>query len=192
MSDDAALTRRGGAAGGGAAPWSTSAAWSPRRAPRRRRQPAVAAACHAACARLYGFIQRYFPQILLVGIVRASCVVYKSGGLTLMGQQIRNALVLGAIYALVAIGYTMVYGIIELINFAHGDVFTLSGFYALIIGDSVRRRRRQPGHRQAASGSCSRWSSSSPLTMAGRRAHRHGHRARRLPAAARRARGWPR
>ena len=47
-----------------------------------------------------------------------------------MGEQIKNALVLGAIYALVAIGYTMVYGIIELINFAHGDVFTASGFYA--------------------------------------------------------------
>src|ERR1700730_4614297 len=37
----------------------------------------------------------------------------------------------GAIYALIAIGYTMVYGIIELINFAHGDVFTLGGFVAL-------------------------------------------------------------
>jgi branched-chain amino acid transport system permease protein len=37
----------------------------------------------------------------------------------------------GAIYALVAIGYTMVYGIIELINFAHGDVFTFGSFFAL-------------------------------------------------------------
>jgi branched-chain amino acid transport system permease protein len=37
----------------------------------------------------------------------------------------------GALYALVAIGYTMVYGIIELINFAHGDVFTLGAFFAL-------------------------------------------------------------
>jgi branched-chain amino acid transport system permease protein len=37
----------------------------------------------------------------------------------------------GAIYALVAIGYTMVYGIIELINFAHGDVFTLGAFFAM-------------------------------------------------------------
>jgi branched-chain amino acid transport system permease protein len=36
----------------------------------------------------------------------------------------------GAIYALVALGYTMVYGIIELINFAHGDVFTLSAYIA--------------------------------------------------------------
>ena len=37
----------------------------------------------------------------------------------------------GSIYALIALGYTMVYGIIELINFAHGDIFTLGGFIAL-------------------------------------------------------------
>ncbi len=37
-------------------------------------------------------------------------------------QQIINGLVLGAMYALVALGYTMVYGIINLINFAHGEV----------------------------------------------------------------------
>jgi branched-chain amino acid transport system permease protein len=81
-------------------------------------------------------IQRYFPQILLIGILLAILKVFSDGGVTLMGLQIRNALVVGAIYALIAIGYTMVYGIIELINFAHGDVFTLSGFYALIIATS--------------------------------------------------------
>jgi len=37
-------------------------------------------------------------------------------------QQILNGLVLGSMYALVALGYTMVYGIINLINFAHGEV----------------------------------------------------------------------
>ena len=37
----------------------------------------------------------------------------------------------GSIYALIALGYTMVYGIVELINFAHGDVFTLGGFLSL-------------------------------------------------------------
>jgi branched-chain amino acid transport system permease protein len=85
---------------------------------------------------LYTFVQRFFPHILLIGIAVSVLLVYTSGGLTLMGEQTRNALVLGAIYALIAIGYTMVYGIIELINFAHGDVFALSGFYALIIGTS--------------------------------------------------------
>ena len=41
-------------------------------------------------------------------------------------QQIINGLVLGSMYALVALGYTMVYGIIELINFSHGDLFMLA------------------------------------------------------------------
>ena len=39
----------------------------------------------------------------------------------------------GSIYALIALGYTMVYGIIELINFAHGDVFTLGAFISLAL-----------------------------------------------------------
>jgi branched-chain amino acid transport system permease protein len=94
----------------------------------------VAVALIRAGRVFYMFVQRFFPQILLAAIALAIILVYVSGGLTLMGQQIRNALVLGAIYALVAIGYTMVYGIIELINFAHGDVFALSGFYAIFFG----------------------------------------------------------
>jgi branched-chain amino acid transport system permease protein len=48
-------------------------------------------------------------------------------------QQLINGLSLGAIYALIALGYTMVYGIIELINFAHGDVYTLGSFFSLMI-----------------------------------------------------------
>jgi branched-chain amino acid transport system permease protein len=48
-------------------------------------------------------------------------------------QQLVNALTLGAIYALIALGYTMVYGIIELINFAHGDVFMVGAFVAMWI-----------------------------------------------------------
>src|SRR6188508_295837 len=46
--------------------------------------------------------------------------------------QFMNAMTLGAIYALIALGYTMVYGIIELINFAHGDVFMVGTFLSLI------------------------------------------------------------
>ncbi|HTW82926.1 MAG TPA: branched-chain amino acid ABC transporter permease [Candidatus Sulfotelmatobacter sp.] len=48
-------------------------------------------------------------------------------------QQLVNGLSLGGIYALIALGYTMVYGIIELINFAHGDVYTLGTFFSLMI-----------------------------------------------------------
>ena len=47
-------------------------------------------------------------------------------------QQLLNGLTLGTIYALVAIGYTMVYGIIRMINFAHGDVYMMGAFTALI------------------------------------------------------------
>ncbi|KKI89915.1 ABC transporter permease [Bacillus sp. SA1-12] len=49
-------------------------------------------------------------------------------------QQIINGISLGSIYALIALGYTMVYGIIKLINFAHGDVFMVGafiGFYSI-------------------------------------------------------------
>ena len=42
-------------------------------------------------------------------------------------------LALGALYAIIALGYTMVYGIIELINFAHGDVYTFGAFLAIPI-----------------------------------------------------------
>jgi branched-chain amino acid transport system permease protein len=48
-------------------------------------------------------------------------------------QQLLNGLTLGSVYGLVAIGYTMVYGIVGMINFAHGDVFMLGGFAALIV-----------------------------------------------------------
>ena len=45
-------------------------------------------------------------------------------------QQLANGLTLGSLYALVAIGYTMVYGILRLINFAHGDIFMMSMYFA--------------------------------------------------------------
>ena len=48
-------------------------------------------------------------------------------------QQLINGLTLGSIYGLIAIGYTMVFGIIGMVNFAHGDVFMLSAFIALMI-----------------------------------------------------------
>ena len=52
-----------------------------------------------------------------------------------MLQQLVNGLILGSVYALLALGYTMVYGIIKLINFAHGDIYMMGAFmgYFLII-----------------------------------------------------------
>jgi branched-chain amino acid transport system permease protein len=46
-------------------------------------------------------------------------------------QQFINGLTLGAVYGLIAIGYTMVYGIIGMINFAHGDIYMVSAFIAV-------------------------------------------------------------
>ena len=48
-------------------------------------------------------------------------------------QQLINGLTLGSIYGLIAIGYTMVFGIIGMVNFAHGDVFMVGSFIALIL-----------------------------------------------------------
>ena len=48
-------------------------------------------------------------------------------------QQIVNGLSLGAIYALIAVGYTMVYGVLQLINFAHGDVFMVGAMLVLVL-----------------------------------------------------------
>jgi branched-chain amino acid transport system permease protein len=43
-------------------------------------------------------------------------------------QQLVNGVTLGGVYALIAVGYTMVYGVIQLINFAHGEVYMLGAF----------------------------------------------------------------
>jgi branched-chain amino acid transport system permease protein len=52
-------------------------------------------------------------------------------------QQVINGVSLGAIYALIALGYTMVYGILRFINFAHSDVFMVGAFVAYYVGPSV-------------------------------------------------------
>jgi branched-chain amino acid transport system permease protein len=53
-------------------------------------------------------------------------------------QQIINGLSLGAIYALIALGYTMVYGVLRLINFAHGDVYMLGAFAGYFIANALQ------------------------------------------------------
>lgn len=54
-------------------------------------------------------------------------------------QQVINGLALGAIYALIALGYTMVYGVLRFINFAHGDVFMLGAFAGYFLSPLVNR-----------------------------------------------------
>src|SRR5579875_1704701 len=57
--------------------------------------------------------------------------------MTVVANIIVGGLVLGALYAIIALGYTMVYGIIELINFAHGDVFAFGAFIAIPVGNRL-------------------------------------------------------
>ena len=54
-------------------------------------------------------------------------------------QQLINGLSLGAIYALIALGYTMVYGVLRFINFAHGDVFMVGAFAGLYVAPVVMK-----------------------------------------------------
>jgi len=52
-------------------------------------------------------------------------------------QQLLNAAQLGAVYALIALGYTMVYGILRMINFAHGDIFMVGAFIGFLLATTV-------------------------------------------------------
>src|SRR5262245_54847559 len=54
-------------------------------------------------------------------------------------QQLINGLALGSIYALVALGYTMVYGVLRFINFAHGDVFMVGAFCGFYLAPAIGR-----------------------------------------------------
>src|SRR3954470_8232442 len=52
-------------------------------------------------------------------------------------QQLINGLALGSIYGLIALGYTMVYGVLRFINFAHGDVFMLGSFAGFYVAPKI-------------------------------------------------------
>ena len=69
-------------------------------------------------------------------------------------QQLVNGLSLGALYALIAVGYTVVYGIVQLINFAHGEIFMIGAFGALRHLDGLLGRT-EPGDLWCAARSCS-------------------------------------
>ena len=55
-------------------------------------------------------------------------------------QNLLNGIAVGAIYALIALGYTMVYGILKLINFAHGDVFMIGAFTGYYAGNALQKQ----------------------------------------------------
>ena len=85
-------------------------------------------------------------------------------------QQLVNGLTLGSLYALIALGYTVVYGIVQLINFAHGEIFMIGAFGALTTyllffdgqtgvvdpADHDRRRHHRLGRHGGADGAVSR------------------------------------
>jgi branched-chain amino acid transport system permease protein len=60
-------------------------------------------------------------------------------------QQLINGLALGSIYALIALGYTMVYGVLRFINFAHADVLMLGAFSAYFLSPAVQKLLPLPG-----------------------------------------------
>src|ERR687884_1779194 len=65
-------------------------------------------------------------------LISRSLTGQESRPMEVFAQQVINGITLGSIYGLIAIGYTMVFGIIGMVNFAHGDVFMVSAFVALI------------------------------------------------------------
>ena len=99
-------------------------------------------------------------------------------------QQIVNGLTLGSVYAVVALGYTMVYGIIQLINFAHGEVVmigamsrfsvitALAGAHTGLPPLAIVARRRAGRRCPSAWASATRWSASPTGRCATRRASR--------------------
>ena len=101
--------------------------------------------------RLRAFIGTYglIAVLLALPVYFAIYDLVNDGNLTRIGNNLVDGISNGAIWALVAIGYTLVYGIVELINFAHGEVFMIGSFVA---AEPVRHVRADRGHRRAPAG----------------------------------------
>ena len=69
----------------------------------------------------------------LVSAAPGANIFVRSKNMELFAQQFTNGLAVGGIYALIALGYTMVYGVLKLINFAHSDLFTLGSYLGLTL-----------------------------------------------------------
>jgi branched-chain amino acid transport system permease protein len=93
----------------------------------------------SAAAAIGGFLQRYGLIIVLLLLPVGFGVhdVVKEHSLTHIFENLKDGVSNGAIWALVAIGYTLVYGIIELINFAHGEVFMIGSFVSFSIWSTI-------------------------------------------------------
>jgi branched-chain amino acid transport system permease protein len=84
----------------------------------------------ASTAAVRGFLSQYglIVVLLVLPVVYGIQDLQQDGDLSRLGNNLMDGLSNGAIWALVALGYTLVYGIIELINFAHGEVFMIGSF----------------------------------------------------------------
>ena len=100
-------------------------------------------------------------------------------------QQLVNALTIGAIYALIALGYTMVYGVLRLINFAHSEMFMVGGHVAFFL---LAASREPCGEGAAILLVFAMF----VVTFVARRPARRRHRGDRLSPAAAAPRGWRR
>src|SRR5215212_4088196 len=85
------------------------------------------------------FISRFglFAILLILPVAYGIQDLQDDGDLSRLATNIKDGLSNGAIWALIAVGYTLVYGIIELINFAHGDLFMLGSFIAFSLIGTV-------------------------------------------------------
>ena len=73
------------------------------------------------------------PARELVSAAPGANKLVRIKNMELFAQQFTNGLAVGGIYALIALGYTMVYGVLKLINFAHSDLFTLGAYLGLTL-----------------------------------------------------------
>ena len=113
-----------------------------RRACRRR-------ACDPRVLARYGLI---IVLLAMPGRTTASRTSSTTATSSASGQNLKDGISNGAIWALVALGYTLVYGIIELINFAHGDVFMIGSFVSVSLFGDVRPARWPPARSGSSSG----------------------------------------
>jgi branched-chain amino acid transport system permease protein len=89
--------------------------------------------------RLRAFLDRFALIIVLAAMPVAFGIhdLIKDGNLVHLGINLKDGISNGAIWALIALGYTLVYGIIELINFAHGDVFMIGSFVSVSLFGAI-------------------------------------------------------
>src|SRR6185369_1606211 len=92
---------------------------------------------------LAGFFDRWQRVVHKTMRARIAGGTNGENSMDILLQQIINGLILGSMYALIALGYTMVYGIINLINFAHGDVLMIGALTSWAI--IVNMREAMPG-----------------------------------------------